>query len=175
MNDNLKMWRNVWDFKGSKELLEKIIHTIRSGQSFDHLMEALPEQFRLSKCLNGAPLQNCQLDGLNLRGISFDYADMKKANFKDSFLPECSFIGTELQNACFSGAFLEKVMFGTSDLSFTDFSGAFLKESHFGLANLENTNFSNADIEAAIFLRAKNIDTSIFKGVDVSKARFLFC
>lgn len=72
----------------------------------------------------GRHFQSGEFDGLDLLGMDFREASLKRVRFRKAFLTESRFDGCDLRGADFTGAFLRNVHFTDAVLDDADFSGA---------------------------------------------------
>lgn len=103
------------------------------------------EMIRKKEDMEEADLRGCDLVGLSFEGVSLKFAKFTEAN-----LARCSFKGADLEGAVFFGANLK-------DGSLEE---ANLEEADFDYANLDGVTFLNAKIKKTVFpLRRLPLDT----------------
>lgn len=86
-------------------------------------------------------LEEADLRGCDLVGISFDGVSLKFAKFAEANLSRCSFRQSDLEGASFFGA----------NLKDASLEGANLEDADFDYANLDGVTFLNAKTKKAIF------------------------
>jgi len=137
----------------SQELLDSLRNTKRT----------IEENNQLSTALEGADLQNMNLDGfiftgLKLYKINFTNAILNGTNFRAVKLTNVIFMGAKLKRANFEEAELILCDFDSidsnnkTDLSEANFKGAFLKSTTFYLTNLYLANFENSYLSDVYFM-----------------------
>lgn len=128
----------------NQELLDSLRNTERT----------IEDNNQLSAALEGADLQNMNLDGLIFTGLK-----LSKTNFTNSILNGANFQGVKLTNVIFMGAKLKRANFeeaelilcdfdsidsNKTDLSEANFKRAVLISTTFYLTNLYLANFENS-------------------------------
>ncbi|MFZ5479684.1 MAG: pentapeptide repeat-containing protein [Myxococcota bacterium] len=86
-------------------------------------------------------MEDADLRGCDLVGISFDGANLQRAKFAEANLSRCSFRGANLECASFFGANLK-------DASLEE---ANLEDADFDYANLDGVSLKGAKVKKAIF------------------------
>ncbi|MBM4364797.1 MAG: pentapeptide repeat-containing protein [Deltaproteobacteria bacterium] len=89
----------------------------------------------------GETLEDADLRGLDLSGVTFDGANLTNAKLGESNLQRASFRGTTLVGASFWNANLREA----------SLDGANLEEADFDYCNLDGVSFKDAKVKRAIF------------------------
>src|SRR6185437_3478021 len=117
-----------------------------------------------------AVLRQCELDGLDFRGM----------DFTDSELLVCRFTGANLRGATFRRANLWGAIFENADLSGADFERADLRGAKVVSANLTDTHLAGADLrEGMVIAEGALIDpdhgssfrSAILRGTNMSQSK----
>ncbi len=118
--------------------------------------------------------ENCDLQGLELRGADLQgavlhlsdlsYADLQGVRLEGAILRLTNFQGAKLQGANFQGAYPQKANFAQANLEGTNFQGANLLDADFKQANLQGSSLRGAD------LRNANLEEANLKGTSLQDA-----
>ena len=107
-------------------------------------------------------MQNSNLSGADLRGISLrkrflDRANLSGAKLNKAFLWRANFTQANLSAANLSGSDLQEASFTYANLRETNLSSTYLCETCFPCADLSRANFTNAKIEGYINFSKANL------------------
>ena len=122
-------------------------------------------------------LQNSNLSGADLRGISLckcflERANLSGAKLNKAFLWRASFIQANLSVANLSDSDLQEASFTYTNLREVNLSSTYLCETCFICADLSRANFTNAKIEGYIDFSKANLTQVDFTG---ARACFQTC
>ena len=119
-----------------------------------------------------------------LREMDASGIDMMEAQFHDSRLERCRFIGTDLAASAirrtvavdcdFSRAVLPKSTISRSDLRGCRFDAANLIRVYLHAADLRGTSFRGTDLRGATFINC-DLRGAVFDGADLESASFTNC
>ena len=144
---------NRWQIEKFRERLSDVVLALRSKQPWINLLEELPdvEEAFPGKDLRGAPLNNLDLSGVDLREAVLNYANFQDSNLKNVDFRGAYLSGVNLSEANLAGANFSGCMISSVNLSGANLSGAQLADTNFLGANLRKANFSQANLENASF------------------------
>lgn len=114
----------------------------------------LPEAY-----LEGASLENVQLNDSNLWGARLKQATLRHAQFTGSILAGANFEEAELESARFEGA----------DLRGANLRGADMERAHLEQADLRGTNLENADLQYSS-LSNIGLERAVMNGINLRGA-----
>ncbi len=130
--------------------------------------------------LSGSRLTGVSMPKLNLKGVSFQDADLRRADLarvilKGANLQGANLRGVTLSGANLSGANLENAFLDNADLRRTDLRGACFKNATLSYASLraakvDKTDFSNANLQGANLTGAKGCLSAKFDNADLRGA-----
>ncbi len=89
--------------------------------------------------------------GKDLRGLTFNLANLKKSNLSNTNLQGASLFGAKLQEANLSGANLKDATLDSAVFDDTDLSNAILEDSFAFNTHFANVNINGADFTNVIF------------------------
>ncbi|KYQ92723.1 BTB/POZ domain-containing protein [Tieghemostelium lacteum] len=117
--------------------------------------------------LASANLSGIDLSGLNLRGANLRFANLEGSNLKYVNLQESNLQGAnlkncDLQHSDLSGSTLVKAQLQNSQLQYATFASANLSDAELTEASLQNADFQNAYLSCANLQGANLQDTNLF-------------
>jgi uncharacterized protein YjbI with pentapeptide repeats len=100
--------------------------------------------------LDGATLDDCVFDGVNLAGVTLSRTSLERTTFKGSNLQRVTFVKAALRSASFSSTDLSGTSFKGVDAENTLFDDARLKEADFTGAKLKDAKFAGSTSVAGV-------------------------
>jgi uncharacterized protein YjbI with pentapeptide repeats len=108
-----------------------------------------------------ADFHGIDLNGANLKDVSFEFADLASAQFRGANLIGANFAQANLEGADLAGADLRSARFFDANLKGANLQGADAGYASFGGADLSDADLQNANLQGARFDYARMIGANL--------------
>jgi len=113
----------------------------------------------------GASCPHCNLfqadfSNLEMKDRNFAGARLRQADFSTAVMNHTTFAGGDLRDVNAYGAVLSGASFAGANLANATFVGTYLQGANFRGANLAGVNFSGAEMDRAVGLTQRQLDTA---------------